>query len=198
MPGRARPSGAGHSPRFLQATHPGREPLRTLPARRGGGARRRGAARAPSGGALHRGQCAQRAHPGPLSAHAAPAIRRRRDAERPSRARGRGHRQGREFLQARARHHLSPALRPAGPDPIRLGIRQSLHDVGRILRAADPGPRPGDQGAGYPGGCAHRVHPPPAGSGALPRDRTGHGRKADRNDGKIARARDHPSEDSAR
>jgi len=127
-----------------------------------------------------------------------PAIRRRRDAERPSRARRRGHRQGREFLQARARHHLSPALRPAGSDPIRLGIRQSLHDVGGILRAADPSPRPGDQGAGYPRGCAHRVHPPPAGSGALPRDRAGRGRKADRNGGSIARARDHPSEDSAR
>jgi hypothetical protein len=179
-------------------SYPWSKPLRALPARRRGGARRGGAAGAAPGGALHRGQCAQRAHPGPLLAHAAQAIRRRWDDERPPRARRRGDRQGRQLLQARARHHLSPAFRPAGPDQIRLGIRQSLHDLGGVLRAADPRPRPGNQGPGHQGGRAHGVDPAAAGSSGPLRAGGGHGRKADRNNGRIARARDNRTGDSAR
>ena len=78
------------------------------------------------GGALHRGQCAERAPSRALSAHAAEAIRRRRNAERPPRARGRGDRQGRQLLQARAGDHVSPAFRPAGPDPSTAGYSSIL------------------------------------------------------------------------
>ena len=118
---------------LLQAAHARRQPLRALPARRGGGARRRGAAGARPGVALPRGQCVERAHPLPLPAHAAPAVRRRRPGQRPLGARRRGDRQGRQLLQARARDHLSPAFRRAGADQIRLGVRQSVHDAGRRL-----------------------------------------------------------------
>ena len=66
------------------------------------------------------------------------------------------------------RHHLSPAFRPAGADQIRLGLRQSLHDAGGGLRAADPRPRPGTARGRRPTAALRSVAPVPTPAPADP------------------------------
>ena len=153
------------------------------------------AARAPSGGALHRGQCAHER----IRVRYLHMLPRQFDADgmlsgRPVREGEVIGKVGNFFKRERATtYHLHFDLQV----PTRYGwvfvnpYMTLVASYERLIQARGQEIKEPD----IQRGCAHRVHPPPAGSGALPRDRAGHGRKADRNGGRIARASNHPSED---
>ena len=85
------PGGFGHQGQDIRPSSCkqrfARRRLRALSARRGGGARRHGAALARPDAGLPVRECAGRAHPLPLPAHVSAAARRRRGAKRPRRSR---------------------------------------------------------------------------------------------------------------
>jgi len=171
MSRRAWPPGRGYTAEFMQAAQRRRRPLRALSGRGGRRARRRGFARTRRRGALSRGRRAGRAYPLPLPAHESAHARLGRHGQRARADRGRTARPGRRLRRARRRHFLSSAFQRAGADAARLAVRQSLHDAGRGLRAADRRPRAGRQRrcAGWFRSCAlHRRHARAQSFGTVP------------------------------
>ena len=195
------PAGIGHQgqdirPGTVQAA--ARRGALHPPRRHRRGARRRDPALAAAGGGLSVRQLRQRAHPLPLPAHEPDEDGRRQSAQRPPRPRGRGHRRGLELQHEGGRHQLSRAFRCAGADPIRLGVRQSLHDAGRRLRAADRRARHracrSDRGRHRRSG-QHRLR---ASSSRLEPDRPRPSRRVKQERGKHQLARAHKMQDKRR